>query len=502
MREPPTVAVVAVRDHALGVEWIAPSKNAAVGKNAEFQLIVRNTGRKTLHKLSVTSVWEGDTFEPTAATDGFEMRDNRLAWKVDQLSPGQESQYTIRLLCKKESPSATIVAKIICAEGVAETASARLRVGNFGARATNVAPLAASRDTSANLGPSASRVDSARGKAAARAALRYDGKSFAEWCQLLETELSPQRRAEAITAIEVFGVHGYGAEAADEIFKAMASPDLEPLFARESNQNDELIKVVEAATKAIGHLPRADTIPILLELLDSDRVNMRIFAAAVSTAANLQAKELFPKLVKLARDENSLCRSVALEAAMHIDPQNPEVIAAWNAALHDKEESVVGHALNFGLCPDGSPLPSDIVDALLGLAIDPANSVAIRERAMVALGRSRPAEDRVIMALEELTKSDNKRIAKDAQEVLGGMRPMMIVDLDPYAAAPGTAGEAPRAAPNSQGEAPKAIPPQAAPQAPSAAEAPPTVRPPDTAVPLLPVLPQAEPATAPQASPQ
>ena len=54
-----------------------------------------------------------------------------------------------------------------------------------------------------------------------RGNLRYHGKSFNQWKTSLQTELSPDRRLEAIRAMAAFGARGYAKEAAEVIAKLM-----------------------------------------------------------------------------------------------------------------------------------------------------------------------------------------------------------------------------------------------------------------------------------------
>src|SRR5262249_34188980 len=52
-----------------------------------------------------------------------------------------------------------------------------------------------------------------------KAALRYDGKSFDEWQTAWRTELSTEKRIEAVNALAAFGANGYGPQAAEAILE-------------------------------------------------------------------------------------------------------------------------------------------------------------------------------------------------------------------------------------------------------------------------------------------
>ena len=55
----------------------------------------------------------------------------------------------------------------------------------------------------------------------AKPTLRYDGKTFDEWRTAWQTELSTEKRLEAVQALAAFGANGYGKEAAEAIFEVV-----------------------------------------------------------------------------------------------------------------------------------------------------------------------------------------------------------------------------------------------------------------------------------------
>jgi hypothetical protein len=59
-----------------------------------------------------------------------------------------------------------------------------------------------------------------------REELRYNGRGFDEWATELLTELLPERRVKALTALEAFARNGYGAEAARAIVAMMRGYDV------------------------------------------------------------------------------------------------------------------------------------------------------------------------------------------------------------------------------------------------------------------------------------
>src|SRR5262249_25097570 len=79
-----------------------------------------------------------------------------------------------------------------------------------------------------------------------REELRYGGKPFHAWRQLLRTELKPQIRAEAIKALGAFGINGFGVEATTAILQAAKSYP-EPVDLEE-------LKVLEAAEEMLARI--------------------------------------------------------------------------------------------------------------------------------------------------------------------------------------------------------------------------------------------------------
>jgi beta-lactamase regulating signal transducer with metallopeptidase domain len=71
----------------------------------------------------------------------------------------------------------------------------------------------------------AARAPSAREAAASKDNLRYDGKTFDEWRNAWQTELSTEKRIEAVKALAAFGRSGYGKEAAEAILDVAGQYD-------------------------------------------------------------------------------------------------------------------------------------------------------------------------------------------------------------------------------------------------------------------------------------
>ena len=66
-------------------------------------------------------------------------------------------------------------------------------------------------------------------RSAASKGIRYDGKTFHEWRDAWQTELSTEKRMEAVKALAAFGRAGYGKEAAEAILDVAGQYDFQML---------------------------------------------------------------------------------------------------------------------------------------------------------------------------------------------------------------------------------------------------------------------------------
>src|SRR4029079_16885762 len=69
------------------------------------------------------------------------------------------------------------------------------------------------------------KADRQRPTAPTKSTLRYDGKTFSEWQTAWRTELSTDKRIEAVNALAAFGANGYGKEAAESIVEVAGQYD-------------------------------------------------------------------------------------------------------------------------------------------------------------------------------------------------------------------------------------------------------------------------------------
>jgi HEAT repeat protein len=170
---------------------------------------------------------------------------------------------------------------------------------------------------------------------AGRTRFIYDGKAFGQWVAQLRTDLSPERRMEAIKALTAFGAHGYGKEAAEAIVAAMrdyhfdvgAVSIMDNSSARTGNSILQMkYAAMEAVTTRPGRSddrPRIapeDAVPVLISELKEGPPNGRLFAAAACYKIGAAAKSAIPALVELVENgKDPEVRIGALRAVARVE---------------------------------------------------------------------------------------------------------------------------------------------------------------------------------------
>ena len=103
--------------------------------------------------------------------------------------------------------------------------------------------------------------------------LLFQGKTFKQWVELLETELDPKIRAEAFRALTLFGANGRGKEATEVIIDVAKEVN----FATLSGSDNPVEKMKHAAIDAFSagnvRIPIEDSLPILIEKYTSGSNN-------------------------------------------------------------------------------------------------------------------------------------------------------------------------------------------------------------------------------------
>jgi hypothetical protein len=137
--------------------------------------------------------------------------------------------------------------------------------------------------------------------------LRYDGKTFDQWWIAWKTELSTEKRLEAVKALAAFGANGYGKETAEAILDIVEQLDWSSID--DSSAGKLKTACIEALTsgRTTGgyRVPTADWLPLVTEKLKDGSKSVDLFGESVFGAIPTGDTSFVPQLIALSRQESS-----------------------------------------------------------------------------------------------------------------------------------------------------------------------------------------------------
>jgi hypothetical protein len=162
--------------------------------------------------------------------------------------------------------------------------------------------------------------------------LRYNGKTFDQWRNAWQTELSTEQRLESVRALAAFGANGYGKEVAQSIVEVAPQYSLgEWMWAlgpgRDTADNvmSERWLIIEMAnTLGIGGKSASfqvqfdDTLAALKFAAKSQDANRRTFAALVLAFRSINDPKTEKALLPLLIDEDKSVRDTGLQVYMNL----------------------------------------------------------------------------------------------------------------------------------------------------------------------------------------
>jgi RNA polymerase sigma factor (sigma-70 family) len=239
-----------------------------------------------------------------------------------------------------------------------------------------------------------------------REALRYGGKTFADWRLVLRTELKPESRAEAIKALSAFGANGYGREATAAIVEAMRGYDLD------AGDADDW-KVTQAALAGFRKIG-VDAVPVLVDELKNGGQKGRRFALGGLGQVGRAAKAAGPAVATALQDQDEKIRAAAIEALKVIDRQGSSVPAVA-AAVADPDRQVRYLAIN-ALTGWGTRARAATPQLLAAAVEDPVSDY--HRLALAALRSIQPNARTVVPTLKEALKDTDENVRGEAARYL------------------------------------------------------------------------------------
>jgi hypothetical protein len=304
-----------------------------------------------------------------------------------------------------------------------------LRVRALEAEGSSKPPAAAEGPGKAR-GPERPAVPAAPAK---KAALRYDGKSFAQWRKKVRTELKSEPRSEGLKAMAAFGANGYAAEATAVILEVMRGYDcpaamsplgglvladgpgaslgggalLGGLGGAEIDADDA--RVVGAASRAIRKIGHA-AIPTLTNGLQDESASARRFAVLSlrmmmaptlddprdgvrrQRPENAHLRPAVPALFKAFDDRDPRVQTTAIEMVVEVAPSTKGLVPALIKILKVKDRDVrIAAAKALGELGPRARAAVPALKALLKVEEAEGGGEEVKN-ALAAIGRTAPKD--------------------------------------------------------------------------------------------------------------
>ena len=252
-REPATMSPVTmspVKGAKLEMELTGPDEVPPKSQTT-YHLLVRNVGNEDAKNIKL------ELKQPGSDTKNCEL---------PLLNAGDEKTVDIDVVAGSQE-HITIGIQATCADNVSAKMSRRISVKHPN--------LVTTKPTVYD--PSAKDADSqGMVQFPPKEQLVYDGKSFAEWLRLSQTELNKERHIEIVKAFAAFGRKGYGTEATKAILDLLdnyPNIDLSVRQNRERTTNDSIQKAVDDAFRSA--IPLRDSLPLIFDAYQQQKGNLK-----------------------------------------------------------------------------------------------------------------------------------------------------------------------------------------------------------------------------------
>jgi len=262
--------------------------------------------------------------------------------------------------------------------------------------------------------------------------LRYQDRSFDQWKTSLDTELSPDRRFEAIRAMAAFGARGYGREAADVIAKLMREHG-GPVLGHTVDQRLLAVAVaafsgreVEGVSAPVDMIPLADGVPVLCRELKEGNEKSRGFALHALDQLGPKASAATATLAAFIVGEASACDTTRMIPFMGEYHVNYRQWAIRCLAGLDPAGKAITAVLRAMIAKPEAQYPQTLIDEIMG---KPTHMRAVDARWTDV----RPGQRGVVEFLADCLQSTRPEIRRPALLDLA----FFLADLDRLGYGPG-----------------------------------------------------------------
>jgi hypothetical protein len=198
-----------------------------------------------------------------------------------------------------------------------------------------------------------------------KSALRYEGKSFDDWRSQWQTELSIDKRIEAVKALAAFGAHGYADEAAETILNVYSQ--YEPGLG--TNETPEGLLRRAVASALVEKIPADTWRPLLRKRFEDDPEQWQWLAVETLPRVKPTTDEIRQQiqefLLKLTRSEESSVSSAAISPLIKGDPslENNDIKALVLQRLDSDDRRIVIRTVDD--LSHAPQYPAELIEVLL-----------------------------------------------------------------------------------------------------------------------------------------
>ncbi len=261
--------------------------------------------------------------------------------------------------------------------------------------------------------------------------LRYEGKTFEQWREVMFSDLSPKTLAEALNAMGAFGRKGYGPEAARAILKRMGDYDSEgdddpqhnitltaigsldkigpaalPLLQRGLQDSNGKVRLFAITALSEFRDKAEPAVPALFQAMEHGEVETRIAALNALSHVKSSDRRYIPALINALKDDaTDVRRAAAAQLTWRVWAERTDVWSALVGALRDRDEEVRRSAIH-GLTYPVATLGPKFKDAVPGLvAALKSNECNELHEVVAMLADIGPAAKDAVPLLEQFLKT-------------------------------------------------------------------------------------------------
>lgn len=184
-----------------------------------------------------------------------------------------------------------------------------------------------------------------------KSTLRYDGKTFDEWRTAWRTELSTEKRLEAVKALAAFGGSGFGQEAAETVLEIAKQYDWRIVPGKSVNPlQDAIIDALFGGDQPSPAIPAQAWFPRVMEgVRAGDKPSQQLMQWILMNFHRLGSDGEFAidPLLELTRSDDEALRLPASRALAGLDREhkNPRIVARLKEMLESNNPQQIVAAL-------------------------------------------------------------------------------------------------------------------------------------------------------------